>query len=152
MARNNTNTRRIFGGAEPQPTFAQVGSAAYARPLNNPADQMVPETLAVGTHRRVIPGPAGNCGQPWWGYFIDMVTAGGATSALNIFYSWLPNPDPTDATHWEASGITALDMSLTTDVAATVVDKAPCWIKFEAVVATSAATLVGYARAAGVEV
>lgn len=152
MARNSTTTRRIFGGGEPQPTFAQAGSAAYARPLNNPADQMTPETLAVGTHRRVIPGPAAQPGQPWWSYFIDVVSAGGATSALNIFYSWLPNPDPTQATHWEASGISALDLTATTDVAATVVEKAPAWIMFEAVVAASAATLVGYARVSGVEV
>lgn len=151
MARNSTRTRRIFGGGEPQATFAQIGSAAYARPLNNPADQMVAESLAVGTHRRVIPGPEACPGMPWWSYFIDMVTAGGATSALNIFYSWLPNPDPTDAAHWEASGISALDMTATTDVSATIIEKAPAWIKFEAVVVTSAATLVGYARTSGVE-
>ncbi len=151
MARNSPTTRRIFGGGEPQPTFAQAGALAYARPLNNPADQMVPESLAVGTHRRVIPGPMGNT-YPWFSYFIDVVSAGGATSALNIFYSWLPNPDPTDASHWEASGITAIDLAATTDASATVMDRAPAWIKFEAVIVTSPATLVGYARSSGVEV
>jgi hypothetical protein len=72
--RNSPTTRRIFGGGEPQPTFAQVGALAYARPLNNPADQMVPESLAVGTHRRVIPGPMGNA-YPWFSYFIDVISA-----------------------------------------------------------------------------
>lgn len=152
MARNNSNTRRIFGGAAVQPTFAQVGSEAYARPLCNPAQQATAESLAVGTHRRVIPGPAGLPGTPWWSYHIDVVSVGGASSALNILYSWLPNPDPTDATHWEASGITALALTATTDVSATIIDKAPAWIMFEAVVLTSACTLFGYARASGVEV
>lgn len=152
MARNSTTTRRIFGGKEPQGTFAEVGSAAYARPLNNPADQATAETLAVGTHRRVIPGPAALPGMPWWSYHIDVVTAAGATSALNIFYSWLPNPDPTVAAHWEASGISALDLTATTDVAGTIIEKAPAWILFEAVVANSAGTIFGYARCSGVEV
>lgn len=152
MARNSSRTRRIFGGAGGQPSFAAAGSAAYARPLDNPADQAVAETLAVGTHRRVIPGPEAQPGTPWWSYHIDVVTAGGATSALNIFYSWLPNPDPTDATHWEASGIAALNLNATTDVASTIANQGPAWIMFEAVVAASACTLFGYARASGVEV
>lgn len=148
---NSTRTQRIFGGKEPQATFAQIGKAHYQRGLGNIADQNVSESLAVGTHRRVIPGPAACPGMPWWSYWIDVVTAGGVTSALNIFYSWLPDPDPTDALHWEASGIAALDLTATTDVSATIIEKAPVWIKFEAVIATSAATLVGYARASGID-
>lgn len=151
MATFSTATRRIFGGGEPQPTFAQAGKAAYARPLNNPADQYVAETLAVGTHRRVMPGPKGQAGVPWWSYWIDVVSAGGATSALNIFYSWLPDPDPTNAAHWEASGIAALNLNATTDVSGTITSQGPPWIMFEAVVAASAATVVGYARASGWE-
>ena len=54
MARNSTTTRRIFGGKEPQATFAEVGSAAYARPLGNPNDQAVAETLAVGAAAAVV--------------------------------------------------------------------------------------------------
>lgn len=152
MATDSTWTRRIFGGGEPQATFAQIGKAAYTRPLYNPADQYVAETLAVGTHRRMIPGPKAGSGTPWWSYWIDVVSAGGATSALNIFYSWLPDPDPTNAAHWEASGIAALNLNATTDVASTITGQGPAWILFEAVVAASPATVVGYARASGREV
>lgn len=152
MARNSTRTRRIFGGLEPQGAVGDVGSAAYARPLNNPADQAVAESLAVGTHRRKFPGPEACPGTPWWSYHIEITGAAGATSALTFKYSWLPDPDPATAGHWEDSGIASLDLTATTDIMATIIEKAPVWIMAEAVIATSAGTLWGYVRTSGVEI
>lgn len=139
----NTRTRRIFGGALPQV------STRYERPLDNVTDQAVAEALAVGTHRRVFPGPR-KAGRSW-SYHINPTAAAGAASALSFKYSNLPDPDPTNADHWVDSGITPIDLTATTDSFATVVDKAPVWIMAEAVIAVSGGSLWGYVRAEGVE-
>lgn len=146
MSRNTSRTRRIFGGKEP---VGSAGSARYSRELANPADQAVAETLAVGTHRRVFHGPAkGGVG---WSYHFSPVTAAGAASTLDFFYSNLPDPDPTNADHWVASGITQIDLTATTDLLATIPDKAPVWIKAEAVIAVSSGTCWMYVRCTNVE-
>ena len=137
------NTRRIFGGKEP----AHVD--ANQRALYNEADQAVAETLAVGTTRRVFPGPQGK-GDPWWSYFINVTEAGGGSSLLTFFYSWLPNPDPATAAHWKTSGITVSG----TGVASFMdeyVQAAPLWIMASFLVETDTADVVGYVRTSGVE-
>lgn len=145
MSRNTSRTRRIFGGKETAPPTGT--SLTYARPLTNPTDQDAAESLAVGTHRRVFPGPAQG-GQDW-SYHVSPVTAAGATSTLKFYYSNLPNPDPTNADHWVDSSI-SIDLTATTDVHATVA-KYPVWIKAEAVIANSGGTLWAYVRSANVE-
>lgn len=137
-------TRRIFGGKEP------ASETANQRALLNEADQAVVETLAVGTTRRVFPGPQGDAGT-WWSYFVNVTEAGAATSAISFLYSWLPNPDPDTASHWKDSGITPLDASTIASYMGTIVDKAPLWIMAQAVIATNTADVVGYVRVAGVE-
>lgn len=149
MARSSSRTRRIFGGKAPQPTFAQQGTKAYQRELENPTDQDVAETLAVGTHYRKFPGPAGSGSM--WSYHINPTSAAGATSALTFWYSNLPDPDPETAAHWVDSGIAAIDLTSTADSFATVVDKAPVWIMAKAVIANSAGQLYGYVRSACIE-
>ena len=144
MAFDNVRmVRRIFGGGETQP------SGKYDRPLTNPADQAVAETLAVGTHRRVFRGPRGD--GPHWSFHISRVTACGATSALNFYYSNMPNPDPTNADHWVASGVSAVDLTSATDILTSVTSVTPEWIKAEAVVANSSGTVWGYVRVNGIE-
>jgi hypothetical protein len=143
-SRNSTRTRRIFGGAEP----AGEGEAAYARPLMNPADQAVAETLPVGTTYRVFPGPKN--GGVAWSYHINRVSAAGAASELTFWYSNLPNPDPATAAHWVDSGIVAIDLTSTADLHATV-EKAPTWIMAKAVVAVSTGTLWAYVRCTNVD-
>ena len=148
MSINSTRARRIFGGKESAP---ETSSLTYSRPLNNPADMVVAETLPVATTRRCFPGPKGDSGGVW-SYHINVVTAAGATSTLKFYHSNLPNPDPTDATHWVDSGITAIDLTSTSaDAHATLTGKYPTWIKAEAVVANSTGTIWCYVRSAGVE-
>lgn len=149
MSRNTSRTRRIFGGKESAPP---TGSATYARPLNNPTDQAVAETLPVATTYRKFPGPdAARGGGPAFSIHVNPVTAAGATSTLDFYYSNLPDPDPTDATHWVASGITQIDLTSTNDTFITVADKYPAWILAKAVVANSTGTIWAYARMSGVE-
>jgi hypothetical protein len=148
MARNSTRTRRIFGGGGGQPTFAAAGSAAYARDLGEPANQATTESLAVGTHYRVFPGPSG---LDSWSYHINPTSAAGATSTLAFLYSNLPNPDPETAAHWVDSGITPIDLTATTDSHATVTGKYPAWILAKATIANSGGALWGYVRVPGVE-
>jgi hypothetical protein len=136
-------TRRIFGGKEPARDDNQ-------RALYNEADQAVAETLAVGTHRRVFPGPQGK-GQPWWSYFVNVTEAGAATSAISFLYSWLPNPDPGTAAHWKDSGITPLDAAAVASYMDDFVQAAPLWIMAQAVVVTNTADVLGYVRVSGVE-
>lgn len=140
---NCRQVRRIFGGAQAQE------SGRYERSLDNPTDQAVAETLAVGTHRRVFRGPRGD--GPHWSFHINRVSAAGATSALNFYYSNLPSPDPTNGDHWVASGITAVDLTLTTDILTTTGSVSAEWIKAEAVVVNSSGTLWAYVRVNGVE-
>lgn len=148
MSRNTSRTRRIFGGKEPQGAVADVGSAAYARPLNNPTDQDASETLAVATHYRKFPGPSG-LGE--WSYHVNPTSAAGAASALTFWYSNLPDPDPTNAAHWVDSGISSIDLTATTDAQASVTGKYFAWIMAKAVVAASTGALWAYVRVAGVE-
>ena len=143
MARNNTRTRRIFGGNLPQP------AGYYDRPLNNPAGQAISETLAVGTYQRVFPGPA--LGHAAWSYHINPTSAAGATSALKFYYSNLSNPDPTDATHWVDSGVASISLSVLTDAFGTVTTHYPTWIKAEAVIVTSSGALWAFVRSGSVE-
>lgn len=149
MSRPNSKVRRIFGGKESAP--ATGTSLTYQRALTNPGDQAVAETLPVGTTYRRFPGPAGH--HAWWSYHINVVTAAGATSTLTFWYSNLPDPDPTDATHWIDSGISSLDLTSTSaDIFATIADKAPAWIMAKAVVANSTGTIWGYVRTADIDV
>jgi hypothetical protein len=136
-------TRRIFGGG-----LEQV-SGRYDRPLLNQGEQATTESLAVGTHRRVFPGPRN--GGTSWSYHVNPTSAAGATSALSFLYSNLPAPDPGTASHWVDSGITPIDLTATTDSFATVVDKAPLWIMAQAVIANSGGALWAYVRSEGVE-
>jgi hypothetical protein len=141
MSIRNGQSRRLFGGAEPQP------SGKYDRPLRNNAQQATAESLAVGTHRRVMPGPRGAGAS--WSYFVSVTSAAGATSTLKAYVSNLPEPDPATAAHWEETDV-SIDLTAEGQTFATRTDYAE-WIKLEAVVANSAGSVLAFGRAAGVD-
>lgn len=135
----NPKSRRLYGGKPANPLTCSDS------PLLNEADQAQYETLTVGTSRRVCKGPGGQGG--FWSYHVYNNTASGATSNLKIYFSNLPNPDPTDATHWKDSGITAIDLTVaTTSTQAVRPQDYWEWIKFEATVATSGGTMWCWVR------
>lgn len=135
-------SRRIFGGKND--TAAAANSQRYTRELMNEADEAQAETLTVGTTRRVLRGPGGQGG--FWSYHINNLSASGATSTLKIYFSNLPNPDPTNSAHWKDSGITAIDLTVVAATQATRASDYYEWILFEAIAVTTAGTLWGYAR------
>lgn len=136
-------TRRIFGGKEGRNTTAGE-SLTYARPLENQGDQAIAETLAVGTTYRVFPGPCP--GGHAWSYHVSPVSAAGATSKLEFFYSNLPKPDPTNADHWVESGVSDIALDATTDAFGTVITEAPAWIMAKATVVDTTGTVWAYVR------
>lgn len=138
----NARSRRIFGGAIAQP------AGRYDRQLLNNEDQATAEALAVGTHRRVFPGPKGLDN---WSYFVSVTGAAGAASSLKFYFSNLPNPDPTVAAHWKDSGIAAIDLTAVAETFATRSGDYPEWVMAEAVVAVSGGSMLAYVRVAGMD-
>lgn len=145
MSRNpDHGQRRIFGGGESQPT---AGSAVYVRPLLNPNDQAVAESVAATTYR-TFAGPVGE--NPHWSYHGYCSQAGGAGSALKFYASNLPDPDPTDATHW-GSALHTVAIDATGAFQATLTSEGYRWFKAEATIASGTAKFWAYVRANGVD-
>lgn len=136
--------RRIFGGGESQPT---TGDAQYARPLYNPQDQAVAESI-TGTVQRIFPGPVGE--NPHWSYHGYCSQAAGAVSTLKFYASNLPDPDPTDATHWGAA-LHTVQIDATGAFQATVTSEGFRWLKAETTIASGTAKFWCYVRANGVD-
>ena len=120
----------------------------FGRPGPN-SNQALGEALTVATHSRRFKGPQRNGN---WSYQVKAVSAAGATSTMKFFYSNLPDPDPDTAAHWVDSGITAIDLTATTTVHATVTGRFPEWIMAQAFIATSGGTVYCWVRSEGSEV
>jgi hypothetical protein len=142
MSSIGTASRRLFG----------LSSDSGARAAGDGINQMVGETLPVGTTARMFQGPIGG-GSGAWSAHVRVTSAAGAASAMTFGYSNLPNPDVTDDTHWEDSGITPVDLTAT---ATKVVRPAGVtyvgWVRVKAVVAVSTGKVVVYTRADGSDV
>lgn len=148
MPSNTYTTIRLFGGKEPQPT---TGKQQYQRPLMNENDQAVVETLAVGTHNRVFPGPRGP--YPCWSIHGNITEVAAATSSLKFYYSDLPNPDPGEVSHWklvDAAKIPTISLDSADSRQYTIVNDMFRWIKAEAVVVGNTCDLWLYAMVSGV--
>lgn len=141
MSAINAQVRRIFGG--------KSGDAEDGARRWNAANQVDGEALGVATHSRMFKGPQRNGN---WSYQAKATSAAGAASTLKFYYSDLPNPDPTVAAHWVDSGITAIDLTSTATVFATVTGKFPEWIMAQAVIAASGGQIYVWVRSEGVEV
>lgn len=81
-------------------------------------------------------------------------SASGATSALTVWYSNLPNPDVTDDTHWvQDTSITAIDLTVAnTTYFHNVGNVYAEWIRIKPVVASSAGTMYQWLRVEGAEI
>jgi hypothetical protein len=130
---------RIYGCADQQ-----------TRSHSDPNSQTVPETLTVSAtaNARKFKGPKrnGHLSIQW-----TNVTASGATSAATVWYSNLPEPDPTvDAHWWQDTGITSID--LTTTATVTFVNLGNVfaeWVRIKPNVVTSAGTAYCWVRVEG---
>lgn len=139
MSINQSSAIRIFGG----------DGSPEALALNNPSSQANGEALAVGTHARKARGPR-RSGQ--FSAHIGVTAAAGATSALSIWYSNMPNPDPDNDAHWvEDTTITPVDLAATGNSFLNVGNVNAEWIRYKATIAASGGDLFLYHRAEGVE-
>lgn len=108
--------------------------AEARRHFNNPSAQLVGETLSVGTLNRRVRGPRFGGVYAFHG---AMTSAGGAGSVLNIGYSLLPDPDPTNNGHWVDSGITPIVLTSTTPFLTITPSRVVEWIRYQIVIGTS---------------
>jgi hypothetical protein len=100
--------------------------------------QDISETFQVSAtaNNRRVRGPTKG-GRITFHFFNE--TASGATSALTIGYSNLPNPDVTNDNHWVDSGIAPIVMTTTATGTIQLLDKVYAqWVRFKPTVVTSA--------------
>lgn len=124
--------------------FGNSGTLADGSAIN----QLVPETVPVGTTARRFQGPREGGA---WSAHVMTITAAGATSAMTFGYSNLPNPDPAVDSQWEDSGITAVDIATVgSRVVRPALPVVCAWVRARAVVATSVGAVVVYVKSEGV--
>lgn len=140
MSLNQTFAVRVFGGA----TTDQAARAA-----GNPSDQAVGEVLAVTTTSRRVKGPRKN---GHFSYHLSVTEASGGASALTIWYSNLPNPDPDNDAHWvQDTTIGSIALTATATFFGNVGNVNAEWVRYKAVVAGDTASAFLWHRAEGSE-
>lgn len=141
MALTNSTVKRIYGGAADQ----------GGRNTADNTTQRVPELLVVSAtaNARMIKGPKNN---GHFSFFLRNVAASGATSAFTVWYSNLPDPDPTSDADWvQDTSITSIDLTLVANNFVNVGNVNAEWIRFKPVVVTSAGTMFMFTRVEGVD-
>lgn len=139
MSSINSNVTRVYGGMP-------ASDAGNIQQTASPTTAGIAEVLVPGTYRRKIMGPKIN-GLFSIQTFVD--SAGGATSAMTIFYSNHPNPSIASDADWVDSGITALDLTSTAGKFTKVTGTNPEWIMLKVVIVTSNASIRVFTRVEG---
>lgn len=141
----NAFTKRIYGGT--------VGADQAARAQMGTSNQSILETLTVSAtaNARAFKGPQRN------GHFSAHIrngAASGATSAITLWYSNLPNPDPAVDTDWvQDTTFTTIDMTVAnTSYFVNVGNVNAEWVRIKPSVVTSAGSMYAWVRTEGVEV
>lgn len=131
MSNLSFNSQRLYGGMPSGDQQVQQGNYSAQ-------NQGIAEVLVPATYRRMIEGPRGT-GHFSLNVFVD--SAGGAASALTVFYSNLPNPSLANDNDWTASTvITSTDLTVPGPVFKQDVVMAE-WIMVKVVVAVSNASI-----------
>lgn len=125
MSINTSVSVLVYGGP---------GDQAHRSGGTNPSAQVVGEPLPVASYGRRVKGPRRNGN---YSFHAAASAAGGAGSALSIWYSNLPNPDPDVDAHWVDSGITPIVLTSTTPFLQTITGKPVEWIRYKVTIATS---------------
>ena len=139
MSVSNVMVYRLYGGAADTDGRQVAGSTS----------QRVAEALTVSAtaNARMFHGPKVN---GHWSAFIRNVSASGATSALTVWYSNLPDPDPTSDADWvQDTSITSIDLTVVGNTFLNVGNVNAEWIRFKPNVATSAGTIFAFIRVEG---
>jgi len=146
MALQNEEIVEVYGGQVSRQNGAGVSGQASGLESNL---QGLTEVLAVGTTRRVFRGPKIN-GRFSLQTIVDV--AGGAGTAMTLFYSNLPNPSLASDNDWAAApagDFTAPAITGTGNFWNTVNNADPMWVMVKIVVATSTANMRVLARVEG---
>src|SRR5678816_372296 len=127
MSYINSNVLRMYGGTP----SGDVSVQQAAGPIN----AGVTEVLVPATYRRAFMGPKA-VGHLSLHVFVD--SAGGATSAMTVWYSNHPNPSLSTDNDWvQDTTIGTIDLTLTGGKFFNVGNIYPEWVMIKAVVATS---------------
>lgn len=136
----HSDVMRTFGGD------AATSTASNAEPRT----QGVTETLAVGTTRRRFRGPKKN-GHICIETLVD--GAGGATSAMTVWYSNVPDPDVANDNDWvQDTTVGTIDLTVTGAKLQNIGNVFSAWVMIKAVVATSTANVRQFVRVEGTTV
>lgn len=140
MGLNKSLAVRVFGGA----TTDQATRAS-----GNTSDQAVGEVLAVATTSRKVKGPRRN---GHFSYHLSVTEASGGASALTVWYSNLPDPDPDVDAHWvQDTTIGSIALTATATFFGNVGNVNAEWVRYKAVVAGDTASAFLYHRSEGSE-
>lgn len=135
----NYNGIRIFGGMPSGDVQIQQGGS--------PTTQNVSETVAVGTTRRMFMGPKANA---HFSIHLLVDSAAGATSAMTVWYSNLPNPSLASDADWvQDTTIGALDLTVTGGKFTNAGNVDAEWVMLKAVVAASTGNIRAFVRVEG---
>lgn len=133
----NSESIRVYGG--------NTGDVSPAQPNT----QATTEVLAAGTvYRRRIKGPKAN------GHFslhVIVDAAGGASSAMTVWYSNLPDPSVASDADWvQDATVGTIDLTALGGVMKNVGNVDAEWIMVKAAPLTTNASLRAFARVEGV--
>lgn len=125
-----------------------TGDDQAARSQGGANGQNLKENIVLTTSR-VIAGPRD---APSNMSFHVQVGAGAApVGTLTVWYSNLPNPDPTSDADWVDSGIASTDLSVVANKFILVVDAYPAHVRLKVLRTSGTIALNVWARIAGVE-
>lgn len=134
-------TRQLYGGA--------VGDDPNARASGGAANQNIFESITT-VARRVMKGPQRN------GHYSLHVKVGAGTTpagTLTVWYSNLPNPDPTTDADWvQDTGVSAIDLAVIASTFVNVGNVNAEHIMLKANRTAGTCQLIVWARAEGVDV
>lgn len=138
-----TFAQRLYGG---KPDTAN-GTLPDVRNLNA-VNQVQAESLTADTYR-MMRGPRQN-GHLSAHIIVGAGSSPGAGSALTVWYSNLPDPDPTNAAHWvQDTSISSVDLTVAANTFLNVGNINAEYVMFKAHVVSGTVALVLFARAEG---
>ena len=138
----NAGLHRVYGGMPSGDPQVQNGFTNQ--------NQGIGEVLPVATYRRMIPGGGRNTSLVSVHSIVDATF--GATSAMTIWSSDLPNPSLASDADWVDTGTTPVDLTVSGGKMSVVgVGAFAQWVMIKVVSATSQGTLRVFAKVSGEE-
>lgn len=104
----------------------------------DPAAMAQGEPLGVATHSRKLRGPRQADGH----FGFTLIPSGTFSASMTVWYSHLPNPDPTVAAHWfQDTDLGTITLTAGTTDGRLVGNVPATWVRFSVVVASGTLNL-----------